>query len=160
MLNFEDFLFDMNCLKKNIDLQCFPLYCVNKCTKFVLSICTYTIYTYRKLTRVGLKLTTTEFRSDGLFDWAIRPWIQLALRATLYSYSNFIICSVLSLYNIYNTYIWYIIYIYYTLYIYYILYTYYIIHFVYITCICIIFIFLCVVLCTCVGVWVCVTFWS
>ena len=68
MVFFEDFLFDMNCLKANIDLQCFRFYCVNKYTKFVLSICAYTIYTYRKLTRVGLKLTTTEFRLDALSD--------------------------------------------------------------------------------------------
>ena len=36
---------------------------------------------YRKLPWVGLEPTTTEFRSDALTDWAIRPWFQLALRA-------------------------------------------------------------------------------
>ena len=36
---------------------------------------------YRKLARVGFEPTTTEFRSDALTDWAIRPWVQLALRA-------------------------------------------------------------------------------
>ena len=35
----------------------------------------------RKLARVGSEPTTTEFRSDALTDWAIRPWVQLALRA-------------------------------------------------------------------------------
>ena len=36
---------------------------------------------YRKLAWVGFEPTTTEFRSDALTDWAIRPWVQLALRA-------------------------------------------------------------------------------
>ena len=36
---------------------------------------------YRKLAWVGLEPTTTEFRSDTLTDWAIRPWVQLALRS-------------------------------------------------------------------------------
>ena len=36
---------------------------------------------YRKLTWVGFEPTTNEFRSDALTDWAIRPWVQLALRA-------------------------------------------------------------------------------
>ena len=36
---------------------------------------------YRKLAWVGFEPTTTEFRSDALSDWAIRPWVQLALRA-------------------------------------------------------------------------------
>ena len=35
---------------------------------------------YRKLAWVGFEPTTTEFRSDALTDWAIRPWVQLALR--------------------------------------------------------------------------------
>ena len=35
---------------------------------------------YRKLAWAGLEPTTTEFRSDSLSDWAIRPWVQLALR--------------------------------------------------------------------------------
>ena len=30
---------------------------------------------------VGFEPTTTEFRSDALTNWAIRPWVQLALRA-------------------------------------------------------------------------------
>ena len=29
---------------------------------------------------MGFEPTTTEFRSDALTDWAIRPWVQLALR--------------------------------------------------------------------------------
>ena len=40
---------------------------------------------YRKLARVGFDPTTTVFRSDALTDWAIRPCVQLALRAN-YSY--------------------------------------------------------------------------
>ena len=36
---------------------------------------------YRKLAWVGFEPTTTEFRSDALTDWAIKPWVQLALRA-------------------------------------------------------------------------------
>ena len=49
---------------------------------------TYGIYhwmiiwgSYRKLALVEFEPTATEFRSDGLTDWAIRPWVQLALRA-------------------------------------------------------------------------------
>ena len=34
---------------------------------------------YRKLAWVGFEPTATEFRSDALNDWAIRPWVQLAL---------------------------------------------------------------------------------
>ena len=37
---------------------------------------------YRKLIWVGFKPTTTEFQSDALTDWAIRPWVQHALRAS------------------------------------------------------------------------------
>ena len=36
---------------------------------------------YRKLAWVGFESTTTEFLSDALIDWAIRPWVQLVLRA-------------------------------------------------------------------------------
>ena len=36
---------------------------------------------YRKLAWVGFKPTTTEFRSEALSDWAIKPWVQLTLRA-------------------------------------------------------------------------------
>ena len=36
---------------------------------------------YRKLAWLGFEPTTTEFHSDALTDWAIRPWVQLALRA-------------------------------------------------------------------------------
>ena len=34
---------------------------------------------YRRLAWVGFQRTTTEFRLDALTDWAIRPWVQLAL---------------------------------------------------------------------------------
>ena len=36
---------------------------------------------YRKLAWLGFEPTTTEFPSDALTEWAIRPWVQLALRA-------------------------------------------------------------------------------
>ena len=36
---------------------------------------------YRKLAWVGFDPTTTEFRSDALTDWTIRPWVQLLPRA-------------------------------------------------------------------------------
>ena len=36
---------------------------------------------YRKLAWVGFEPTTTEFRLDALTEWAISPWVQLALRA-------------------------------------------------------------------------------
>ena len=36
---------------------------------------------YRKLAWVGFETTTTEFRLDALTEWAIRPWVQLAIRA-------------------------------------------------------------------------------
>ena len=37
--------------------------------------------TYRKLALVEFELTTTEFGSDALNDWAITRWVQPALRA-------------------------------------------------------------------------------
>ena len=36
---------------------------------------------YKKLIWVGFEPTTAEFRSEALADWAIMPWLQLALRA-------------------------------------------------------------------------------
>ena len=36
---------------------------------------------YRKLARVRFEPTTCGFRSDDLTNWAIRPWVQVALRA-------------------------------------------------------------------------------
>ena len=36
---------------------------------------------YRKLAWVGIVPTSTEFHSDALTIWAMRPWVQLALRA-------------------------------------------------------------------------------
>ena len=50
----------------------------------------------RKLARVWFEPTITEFRSDALTDWAIRPWIQLALRANfvqLLQFHLFVQCS-------------------------------------------------------------------
>ena len=35
----------------------------------------------RRLGWVGFEPTTTEFRSDTLTDWAVRPWVQLTLTA-------------------------------------------------------------------------------
>ena len=56
-------------------------------------------YRHRKLAWVGYEPTTTEFHSNILTDLAIRPWVQLCelqvhSDPNLYSYSNFIICSV------------------------------------------------------------------
>ena len=51
---------------------------------------------YRKLAWVGFEPTTTEFRSDALTDWAIRPWVQLTLRANfveLLQFHLFVQCS-------------------------------------------------------------------
>ena len=46
---------------------------------------------YRKLAWAGFEPTTTEFRSDALTDWAIRPWVQLALRFNfIFLFLNFI----------------------------------------------------------------------
>ena len=36
---------------------------------------------YRKLAWVGFVSTTTEFRSNALTNWAIKPWVQFVLRA-------------------------------------------------------------------------------
>ena len=36
---------------------------------------------YIKLAWKGFEPSTTEFRSDALTEWAIRPWVQLPLRA-------------------------------------------------------------------------------
>ena len=51
---------------------------------------------YRKLVWVGFEPTTTEFRSDVLTDWAIRPWVQLTLRANFVQLLQFhlFLCSV------------------------------------------------------------------
>ena len=54
------------------------------------------ISSYRKLAWVGFEPTTTELRSDALTDWAIRPWVQLALRANfvqLLQFHPFVQCS-------------------------------------------------------------------
>ena len=48
----------------------------------------------RKLAWEGFEPTTTEFRSDPLTDWAIIPWLQLALRA------NFV--QLLQFYRLFN----------------------------------------------------------
>ena len=49
---------------------------VEKCLKKFL----YSISSYRKL---AFEPTTNEFHSDALTDSAVRPWIQLALRANI-----------------------------------------------------------------------------
>ena len=58
---------------------------------------TYGIYhwrifriSHRKLAWVGFELTTTEFLSDTLTSWTIRPWVQLALRANFVQPLQFI----------------------------------------------------------------------
>ena len=63
---------------------------------------------YRKLTWVGFEPTITEFRSDALTDWAIRPWLQLALRVykqdktqLLYATLSFMRQQSSGIYNVY-----------------------------------------------------------
>ena len=48
---------------------------------YVCSIQHWRIFrsSFRKLASVGFEPTITELRSDALTDWAIRPWVQLAL---------------------------------------------------------------------------------
>ena len=48
---------------------------------------------YRKLALTGFESRTSELCSGGLIDWPIRSWVQRTLTPTLYSYSNFIVCS-------------------------------------------------------------------
>ena len=53
---------------------------------------------YRKLAWLGFEPTTTEFCSDSLTDWAIRPCVQLTLRANfvqLLQFHLFLQCSCL-----------------------------------------------------------------
>ena len=65
------------------------IYYVINYNKYILTyIYIYSIHhwrifrsSYRKLAWVGFEPTTTDFRSDALTDWSIRPWVQLALRA-------------------------------------------------------------------------------
>ena len=58
---------------------------------------------FRKLAWVEIEPTTTEFRSDALTDWAIRPWVQLGLyyiiliyvmRCAILHHSLFGVCMV------------------------------------------------------------------
>ena len=57
------------------------------CCICICCICMYMLFTTEValesclLAWVGFEPTTTEFRSYALTDWAIRPWVQLALRA-------------------------------------------------------------------------------
>ena len=65
---------------------------------YIFGICYWNIFrsSYRKLASVGFESTTTEFRSDAPTDWAIRPWVQLALRANfvqLLQFHLFVQCS-------------------------------------------------------------------
>ena len=80
------------------------IYYVINYNKYILTyIYIYSIHhwrifrsSYRKLAWVGFEPTTTEFRSDAVTDWAIRPWVQLALRANfvqLLQFHLFIQCS-------------------------------------------------------------------
>ena len=54
------------------------------------------ISSYRKLDWVGFEPTSTEFHSDALTDWAIKPWVQLAFRSNfvqLLQFHLFVQCS-------------------------------------------------------------------
>ena len=44
---------------------------------------------YRNLAWVGFEPIATEFRSDALTDWAIRSWVQVALRANFVQLHQF-----------------------------------------------------------------------
>ena len=59
---------------------------------------------YRKLAWVGFEPMISEFRSDALTDWAIRPWVQYNLHAYIYIYiyTYMYVC----MYNKYITYIY------------------------------------------------------
>ena len=51
---------------------------------------------YRKLSWLVHEPTTTEFGSEALTDWALRPWVQLTLRANvvqLLQFHLFVLCS-------------------------------------------------------------------
>ena len=51
---------------------------------------------YKMLAWLRFEHTTTEFRLDALNDWAIRPWVQFALRAyfvQLLQFHLFVQCS-------------------------------------------------------------------
>ena len=60
-------------------------YCnINRVICILLEVYAYYFHfgsSYRKLAWVRFEPTTTEFCSDALTDWAIRPWVQLAPRA-------------------------------------------------------------------------------
>ena len=65
---------------------CFKWRLVQVITLVVEWIDTYSIHhwsifrsSYRKLAWVEFEPTTNEFRSEPITDWAIRPWVQLAL---------------------------------------------------------------------------------
>ena len=50
----------------------------------------------RKLVRVRFEPTTTEFCSDALTDWGIRPWVQVTIKANilqLHHFYLFVQCS-------------------------------------------------------------------
>ena len=83
------------CLKKNNFLKMFNRFkSIHHCQTLWSS--------YRKLAWVGYELTTTEFRSDALTNWAIRPWAQLALRANfvyIYIYIYIYICIYIKFLN-------------------------------------------------------------
>ena len=65
---------------------------------------------YRNLVCVGFEPTATEFRSDALKDWAIRPWVvHLALKAKFCTSTS--IWSFVSR-HVYQSYIYIYIYIY------------------------------------------------
>ena len=99
---------------------------------------------YRKLPWVGFEPTTTGFHLDALTDWAIRPWVQLAIRANFVQLLQFHYLFSITLHILYTIYI--LFNVQYTAYVH-IQYMYIYIH---------IYIYVCVCVCVCVGVCVCV----
>ena len=86
--------------------QCSPDCSMNKFTAYISTDTFFIIYIYiyilhtihhyailwsscRKLAWGGFELMGTEFRSDALTDWAIMPWVQLALRANFLQLHQF-----------------------------------------------------------------------
>ena len=84
-------------------IHCFNRSLAQVITLVVELIGTYGIHhwrifrsSYGKLACVGFEPTITEFPLDGLADWAIRPWVQLALRGNsvqLLQFHLFFQCS-------------------------------------------------------------------
>ena len=92
-VRFEQSLYCESCMTTFIYIYyIYYIYMVYICYIYIHSIYIY-IYisgihcwrilwsSYKKLAWVGFESTTNKFLSDALTNWAIRPWVQLTLRA-------------------------------------------------------------------------------